>query len=55
MSNTCVILYSECEFKGEHIEVCEDIKNIQEEAGLDVVKAIEIPAGFEKLPVYLHT
>jgi len=55
LSKHCVVLFSECGFRGEHIEVCDDVANIKEEKDFENPRALYIPDGFTHLPVYLHT
>lgn len=54
MSTKCVILFDECKFKGNWIEVCEEIAHIQKETDLEKVRSLYIPKKFDD-KVYLHT
>lgn len=51
----CVIIYSECDYKGKHLEVCDDIADLVEEHNFPRTRSLYIPKEFRKLPVWLHT
>ena len=52
MNSECVVLFSECNFKGDHIEVCENNPDLTDD--MDTVKSLYIPKNFDK-KVHLHT
>lgn len=54
MQNHCIVLFSKCNYKGKHLEVCDDIPNLMKPHNFHVTKSLFIPSTFKRLPVYLN-
>jgi len=48
-------LFEKCGFKGAHIEICDDVKDVQAETNFKKIESVYIPKKFDSLPVVLHT
>ena len=53
MNMDCFVLFSQCDFKGDYIEICEDNRDLRPD--FPTTRSIYIPDGFRKLPVILYS
>lgn len=47
--NSCVVLYSECDYKGQNMEVCDDMPDVKFD-----IKSVKIPEG-QDITIYTET
>ena len=53
MNLECIVLFSDCDFKGDHIEICEDNRDLT--IDFPRTRSIFIPENYDYLPVTLFS